>query len=157
MAERGTLPLTGRLLGIDYGTVRVGLAVSDPDRIISSPLDTRKRQGLDADARYFQELIKRERIVGVVLGLPAHLDGREGIKAKEARTYGEWLVQATGLPLIFADERFTTVQAEDALWAAGLSHKQRKERRDRVAAQIMLQAFLEAKCPQEEEIRGLDD
>ena len=157
MAERGTLPLTGRLLGIDYGTVRVGLAVSDPDRIISSPLDTRKRQGLDADARYFQELIKRERIVGVVLGLPAHLDGREGIKAKEARNYGEWLVQATGLPLIFADERFTTVQAEDALWAAGLSHKQRKERRDRVAAQIMLQAFLEAKCPQEEEIRGLDD
>jgi len=157
MAERGTLPLTGRLLGIDYGTVRVGLAVSDPDRIISSPLDTRKRQGLDADARYFQELIKRERIVGVVLGLPAHLDGREGIKAKEARNYGEWLVQATGLPLIFADERFTTVQAEDALWAAGLSHRQRKERRDRVAAQIMLQAFLEAKCPQEEEIRGLDD
>ena len=157
MAERGTLPLTGRLLGIDYGTVRVGLAVSDPDRIISSPLDTRTRQGLDADARYFQELIKRERIVGVVLGLPAHLDGREGIKAKEARTYGEWLVQATGLPLIFADERFTTVQAEDALWAAGLSHRQRKERRDRVAAQIMLQAFLEAKCPQEEEIRGLDD
>src|SRR5262249_15022260 len=96
-------------------------------------------------------------IVGLVLGLPVHLNGREGTKATESRKFGAWLVETTGLPVVFADERFTTVEAESALWNAGLTHRKRKERRDRVAAQIMLQAYLDAKCPGEVEIRGLDE
>ena len=133
-----------RILGVDYGTVRIGLAVSDPDRKIASPLKTYQRRGREADAEFFRELIQEELIERIVVGLPVHLSGREGQKAAETREFGEWLGELTGLPIVFADERFTSVEAEAALWAADLTHKQRKQRRDRVAAQILLQGYLEA-------------
>ncbi len=141
-----------RILGIDYGTVRIGLAVSDPQRKIASPIKTYHRRASgrcgpadsEKDARFFRELVEQEEIGQLVVGLPVHLDGREGKKAAEARAFGAWLGEVTGLPVVFFDERFTTVEAEDALWAAGLTHKKRKERRDRVAAQILLQTYLEA-------------
>lgn len=82
-----------------------------------------------------------------MVGLPIHNDGREGLKAAEARQYGTWLAQITGLPVAYFDERFSTAQAEQFLWDAGLTHKQRKARRDRIAAQIILQAYIEAGCP----------
>ena len=157
MARWEEILVTGRLLGIDYGTVRVGLAVSDADRIIASPMETRERAGADADAAYFRDVVAREHIMGLVVGLPVHLNGREGVKAKESRQFGAWLAEITGLPIVFADERFSTVEAESALWNAGLTHRKRKERRDRVAAQIMLQAYLDAKCPLETQLRGLDE
>jgi putative Holliday junction resolvase len=133
----------GRLLGIDTGAKRVGLAISDPDRIIASPLTTLERQTAESDAQFFRDTIARENVVGLIVGLPVHTDGREGVKAREARAYGDWLAQVTGLPVEYADERFTTVHAESALWDAGLTHRRRKDRRDRVAAQIMLQAYLD--------------
>jgi putative holliday junction resolvase len=137
----------GRLLGVDYGQVRVGLASSDPDRKIAFPLDTYTRRKPEQDAVYFRTLVAEEMVAGLVVGLPMHLDGREGQKAGEARTFGNWLAAATGLPVVYWDERFTTVEAESALWSAGLTHKKRKARRDRVAAQILLQAYLDAGCP----------
>ncbi len=85
--------MNGRLLGIDYGTVRVGLAVSDRDRIIASPIATRARRGVDADAAFFRDFIAKEQIVEIVVGLPVHLNGREGIKATEARQFGAWLAR----------------------------------------------------------------
>lgn len=136
--------MKGRRLGIDFGTVRVGLAISDPDGIVASPLATYERRNRDADAAYFRKLIEDEDVAQLIVGLPMHTDGREGAKAKEAREFGAWLGETTGLPVTFYDERFTTVQAESALWEAGLTHKRRKDRRDRVAAQIMLQAYLES-------------
>ena len=145
-----------RLLGVDYGSVRVGLAVSDPGRKLAFPLEVRQRQG-EADAAFFRLLIDREEVAGLVVGLPVHLDGREGAKAVEARKFGRWLAEATGLPVVFYDERFTTVQAESALWEAGLTHRRRKDRRDKVAAQMLLQAYLDAGCPPEAAPRALDD
>jgi putative Holliday junction resolvase len=133
----------GRVLGIDTGAKRVGLAISDPDRIIASPLTTLERQNTERDAQFFRDLIVREYVVLLVVGLPMHTDGREGVKAQEARAYGTWLANITGLPVEYADERFTTVHAESALWNAGLTHRRRKDRRDRVAAQFMLQAYLD--------------
>ncbi len=132
-----------RLLGIDFGTVRVGLAICDTDRIIASPLEIRERQGDTADAAYFRAVVEREQIGGLVVGLPIHNDGREGVKAKEARAYGDWLQATTGLPVVYADERFSTAFADAALWSAGLTHKKRKQRRDAVAAQVMLQGYIE--------------
>jgi putative Holliday junction resolvase len=149
--------MSKRLLGVDYGSVRVGLAVSDPDRILASPLATYDRRDPERDAAYFRALVAAEGVGGLVVGLPVHLDGREGVKAQEARAFGAWLTEVTGLPVVFVDERFTTVQAESALWNAGLTHKRRKERRDRVAAQMLLQAYLDAGCPPEERPRGLDE
>lgn len=137
-----------RLLGVDYGTVRIGLAISDAGRVIASPWQTYERRGAEQDARFFRTLVDQEEIGGLVVGLPVHLSGQEGQKAAEARQFGAWLGQATGLPVAFWDEALTTVQAESALWDAGLSHKRRRQRRDRVAAQIMLQAYLDAGCPE---------
>ena len=136
-----------RLLGVDYGDVRVGLAASDPERKIAFPLTTYARRGRDRDADYFRALAKEQAAAGLVVGLPVHLDGREGHKARAARVFGAWLGEVTTLPVVFWDERFSTAEAEAALWGAGLTHKRRKARRDRVAAQILLQAYLDAGCP----------
>jgi putative Holliday junction resolvase len=146
-----------RILGIDYGSVRIGLAVSDPDRKIAFPLATYTRHSRNADATYLLELIEQEEIGALVVGLPVHLSGREGQKAGEARAFGKWLAEVSGLSVVFADERFTTVEAESALLTAGLTNKKRKERRDRVAAQIILQTYLDAGCPVEPKTGPLDE
>ena len=146
-----------RLLGVDYGAVRIGLSISDPDRKFSFPFATRERTDAEKDAAYFRSVIEEENIGALVIGLPLHLDGREGDKAKETRTFAAWLGQVIGLPIVFWDERFTTVEAESALWSAGLSHKKRKSRRDRVAAQMMLQAYLDAGCPPNPVLGSLDE
>lgn len=146
---------SGRLLGVDFGTVRVGLAVCDPDRIIASPLETFARPLSPgsavpghSEASFYRSVVERERIVGFVVGLPLHTGGEEGIKAKEARDYGAWLAAATGLPVAFWDERCTSAAAQDALIGAGVTKGKRKGRIDRVAAQIILQGFLDAGSPQ---------
>ena len=136
-----------RLLAVDPGTVRLGLAVSDADRRIASPLATYTRRDPDQDARYLKKLVEEEEIAGLVVGLPVHLSGEEGEQAKKAREFGAWLHGLTGLPVVVADERYSSREAESHLWGAGLTHKQRKARRDQVAAQIFLQAFLDAGCP----------
>ena len=82
---------------------------------------------------------------------------REGPKAREARAFGQWLAGVTGLPVVFWDERFSSVEAEDFLLTAGLTSKRRKARRDRVAAQILLQSYLDAGCPGEQPLKPLDD
>jgi putative Holliday junction resolvase len=148
---------TGRLLGVDHGKVRVGLAVSDAERRIASPLQTYTRRGLDQDGRFFKALVEKEAIVALVVGLPVHLSGQVGEQAELARKFGDWLSAQTGLPCVFWDERFSTSQAESALWDAGLTHKQRKSRRDRVAAQIFLQHYLDAGCPEETTPGDLQD
>jgi putative Holliday junction resolvase len=145
-----------RLLGVDYGNVRIGLAISDPDRKIAFPLATRERGSREQDAAYFRKVIAEESVGGIVLGLPVHLSGNEGQAAAAARAFGQWLGELTGLPLVYWDERFTTVEAESALWDAGLTHKQRKQRRDKVAAQMLLQAYLDAGCPVDPKAGPLD-
>jgi putative Holliday junction resolvase len=139
----------GRILALDFGSVRLGLAVSDREGRIASPLTTYRRQDSARDSAYLRQVIADEQVTRIVVGLPVHLDGREGAKAREARAFGAWLRKATYLDVVFWDERFTTVEAESHLWAAGLPHRKRKDRRDRVAAQILLQAYLDAGCPKD--------
>ena len=138
---------SGRLLGFDFGTVRIGLAISDPDRIIASPLATYIRKSEREAAAYFANVVQDSQIVALVVGLPIHSDGRESDKSREARAFGAWLTHVTKLPVIFWDERFTTDRAGDCTLGAKLNPRQRKERRDRVAAQMILQAYLDAGCP----------
>jgi putative Holliday junction resolvase len=146
-----------RLLGIDFGSVRIGLAVTDPERKIAFPLATYQRRDRDKDAAYFRDIVDQEEVGALVVGLPVHLSGQEGQKAVEARAFGQWLGAATGLPVVFWDERFTSVEAEGFLLQAGLTNKRRKARRDRVAAQILLQSFLDAGCPEETTPGPLDE
>jgi len=146
----------GRILALDPGAVRIGLAISDPDRKFAFPLDTYQRQGEQRDAAYFQQLVASEQVTRLLVGLPVHLDGREGEQARLAREFAGWLGRRTGLPVTLWDERFTTAEAESLLWSAGLTHRQRKQRRDRLAAQILLQSYLEAGAPENPEIGPLD-
>jgi putative Holliday junction resolvase len=136
-----------RILAIDPGSVRLGLAISDTERRFASPLATYARRDPTEDARYFKKLIDDEEIGLIVIGLPIHEDGSEGVQAKAARKFGAWLQEVTDVPCVFYDERFTTYIAEESLLEAGLTKKQRKARRDRVAAQIFLQTYLDAGCP----------
>lgn len=134
----------GRLAGIDYGTVRIGVALTDARRTLASPYEIYRRRSADPDALYFQSLARDEKVVGFVVGLPVHLDGNESQKSRESRQFGEWLAATTGVPVTYFDERFTTSEADQFLGAARLTKKQRLARRDKLAAQIMLAAYLEA-------------
>ncbi len=145
-----------RLLGVDFGTVRIGLAITDPDRILASPLETYTRQDKEADVKYFRALVEEEKVGEIIMGLPVHLSGHKGQKALETEAFAKQLAEITGLKVTFEDERFTTVEAEQFLLEAGLTNKRRKARRDQLAAQILLQTYLDAGCPGDHEIGPLD-
>jgi putative Holliday junction resolvase len=145
-----------RLLAIDPGKVRLGLAISDTERRLASPYLTYTRRDPEQDARFLKKVVEEEEVAQIVIGLPVHLDGREGEQAVAARKLGVWLHEITGLPCVFFDERFTTFEAESSLLEAGLTNKKRKARRDQVAAQILLQTYLEAGCPEQGDANPLD-
>ncbi|HVU88085.1 MAG TPA: Holliday junction resolvase RuvX [Pirellulales bacterium] len=146
----------GRVAGVDYGTVRIGIAISDARRTIASPLENYTRRGQQADGEHLRRLAIEENIVLFVVGLPVHLDGRESQKSREARDFGRWLGEVTGKPVEYFDERFTSAEAERYLGAAELTKKQRKARLDKLAAQILLTAYLES-GGKTEGTSGLDD
>lgn len=143
-AAQQPFPNRGRLMGLDFGTRRIGVAVSDPEQSIASPLDNYTRRNTRQDADYLRRLVDEYRVVGLVVGLPVHMSGEEGEKAREARRFGQWAAQVTGRPVRFWDERHTTALAEDYLRTAELSRKKRQARLDKLAAQIMLQSYLDA-------------
>ena len=147
---------SGRLAGIDFGDKRIGVALTDPERRMASPFENYARRDMAADAAYFRKLAAEERIVRFVVGLPVHLDGRESQKSTEARQFGQWLAETTGIEVVFFDERFTTTEAEHLLADAQMTRKRRKARRDMLAAQILLTAYLEAGQPSGEASEPLD-
>jgi putative Holliday junction resolvase len=136
----------GRVAGIDFGAVRIGIAISDPGRRIASPYENYTRRGAEQDARRMRRLVEEERVTLFVVGLPVHLDGRESPSSTRAREFGQWLHETTGVPVEFYDERFTSVEAEQFLLDANLTRKRRKARIDMLAAQILLSAYLEAEA-----------
>lgn len=135
----------GALLAIDYGTKRIGLAVCDPDRIIASPLGTTPNDF--SMEGYFRELFQGSRFVAIVVGLPLHASGEESPMSEAARKFAAWVADLAKLPVMMWDERYTSHAAEGLLLDAKLSKQKRKARVDRVAAQMILQSFLEAGCP----------
>lgn len=136
-------PREGRLAAVDYGTVRIGLAICDPGRILVSPLAIHTRTGEAQLTKFFTELAADERVAGWVVGLPIHCDGGESQKSGEAREFALWLQQTTSLPTRLFDERFSTAQAKRRLRGRKMTHKTRQARIDAVAAQVLLEAFLE--------------
>ncbi len=139
-----SLPREGRLAGVDFGTVRIGIAVSDARQTLASPLDNYARGSQDRDASHFQRLVREEAIVGFVVGLPVHMSGDESQKSQEAREFGAWLAAVTGLPVDFYDERLSSAIADDFLDIGQLTKKQRQRRRDMLAAQVILANYLES-------------
>lgn len=147
MSARGDqLPTTGRLVSIDLGEVRVGIATSDPGQMVASPAETLHvpRGKDDATLDALVDAVARHDAAGVVVGYPKRLDGREGAAAARARTFADRLRDRTGLPVMLWDERFTTVEAERVLVGGDVSRAGRKEVVDRVAASVLLQSVLES-------------
>ncbi len=145
-----------RIAGIDYGTVRIGIALADLSVSLAGPYENYNRRSEKLDAEYFQQLAKQERLAYFVVGLPVHLDGKESQKSREARAFGKWLTKKTGLQVEFFDERFTSAEAEALLAEANLTKKQRKARLDQLAAQIMLTAYLESGARGQDTLEGIE-
>lgn len=154
--QNDPMPPRGRLAGIDHGSKRIGIAVCDPDRVIASPLETYERRDLVQDAAYFRRLAAEERIVGFVIGAAVHLSGAESQQSFQAEQFGTWLREITRLPVRFADERFTSAQADQWMAEAELTSKRRKSRRDMLAAQAILSGYLES-SGHDDELGSLED
>ena len=147
-----------RLLGLDFGVRRVGAALSDPRRLIATPLEVYLRVSADRDAAHYRALVADHEVGALVVGLPLHTGGGEGESARLARAWGGRLATCLGLDVSYHDERYTTVEAEESLRDRKLNAAQRKARRDMLAAQILLQGYLDAGCPVvEAPARGLDE
>ncbi len=140
----------GRILGLDFGTKRIGAAISDPRRQIASPLEVYQRRDSRQDQSHYRKLVEEESVSHIVVGLPLHTGGGEGDLAVLARRFGAWMAEITGLSVSFYDERYTTHDAEQTLRDAGKNLKDRKALRDMLAAQILLANYLEAGCPTDE-------
>jgi putative Holliday junction resolvase len=131
-----------RALAIDVGSVRLGLAITDPLGITAQPLEVLKRTTPVRDLAAIQKIVSDQEVGVLVLGLPLNMDGSEGPAAQAARAFGE-LLGPTGLPIDYVDERLSTVMAESALLEADLRRRDRKQVRDKVAATIILQTWLD--------------
>jgi putative Holliday junction resolvase len=136
-----------RILGLDFGSRRVGAAVSDPGHSIATPLEVYERRNPRLDETHYREVIAENDVDRIVLGLPLHTGGGESESSAQARRWGTWLGGVTGLPVVFFDERYTSVDAEDVLRSAGIKLKNRRDKRDMLAARILLQNYLDAGCP----------
>lgn len=131
-----------RLLAVDYGTQRIGVALSDPTGSVASPLLTFVHRSLREDAERVAALGREHQVEAIVVGLPRRLDGTEGEAARRVRNFVRALQRATPLPVVLWDERLSTVAAERSLLEGDVSRKMRREVRDRVAAALILQAYL---------------
>ncbi len=133
----------GRTAGLDVGTKTIGVAISDPSGRLAQPVCTLGRKGLKQDIPRLVALLAERGAERVVVGMPLELDGSERRSARLARQVGEAVAEATGLPLIYIDERFTSVEAERRLIEAGVSRARRKAVIDQQAAMGILQSYLD--------------
>ncbi|QMU57391.1 MAG: Holliday junction resolvase RuvX [Boseongicola sp.] len=131
------------LMGLDLGTVTIGVAVSDGFRQVATPLETIRRKKFGVDAARLMEICCDRAISGIVLGLPLNMDGSEGPRCQSTRAFARNLERLTELPITFWDERLSTVAAERALLEADTSRKRRAEVIDHVAASYILQGALD--------------
>ena len=134
-----------RIVALDIGDVRIGVAVSDPTRTIATPVDVITRVGWGPDTKAVKALCDRYETTLVVSGLPLNMDGSEGFQAQKVRNLCEQLAKA-GLSVFFQDERLSTVAAEEALLEGNVSREGRREKVDKVAAALILEQWLKENC-----------
>lgn len=133
-----------RVLGIDYGHRRIGLALSDEEGILASPLPTYVRERSEArDITALTSLIDKHGVTAVVVGLPLNMNGSRGEMAREAEAFADRIRQETELPVELFDERLTSSEAERVLLEADLPRRRRKELRDSLSAVLILQGHLD--------------
>lgn len=134
----------GRVLGVDYGSSRVGLALSDPQKIIASPLHTLVNNGNDSLKKKLLEVIKKKNVEYIVIGLPIGLKGQETSQTKIVREFAEE-IRSLALPIYFQDERLSSLSAKKSLIEQNVKTVHNKSFIDSTAAAIFLQQFLDSK------------
>ena len=134
---------TGKILGVDYGDVRTGIAVSDVTGMLASGIMTVKESGMRKTAVRVAREAKERGAVAIVVGLPRNMDGSEGPRAEVVRTFATLLAEETPLPIHFCDERMSTMQAYRFLSATETYGKKRKDVVDTLSAEIILQSWLD--------------
>ncbi len=143
MSEK-QIPATGRVLGVDYGDVRTGLAVSDPGRFLASGIATIKPGGMRRTAEAVAAEAEKQGATLIVIGLPKNMDGSEGFRAETVRAFAALLAEETEIPYVFCDERLSTVSAHRFLSMTDVGSKKRKAVVDTLSAEIILQGYLDA-------------
>lgn len=143
VALRAAVPRMAPLMGLDLGTVTIGVAISDVLWSVATPFETVKRKKFGVDAAALEKIIADRGIGGIVLGLPRNMDGSEGPRAQSTRAFARNLAARVDLPIGFWDERLSTVAAERALLEADTSRRRRAEVIDHVAASYILQGVLD--------------
>lgn len=133
-----------RHLCIDLGDVRIGLATSDSMGICATGLETYRRVDPDKDLAYIADIVKRENIGKVVIGLPVNMDGTSGERVEKARAFGDALKPLVSAEIAYQDERLSTVSGERMLIEAGMRRDKRKKVIDKIAATIILQTYLDS-------------
>ncbi|MDY7228416.1 Holliday junction resolvase RuvX [Hyalangium rubrum] len=136
-----------RTMGLDVGTKTIGVAVSDGLGLTAQAITTVRRTNLKADLAELSELVREHEVSRIVVGLPLNMDGSEGPRAEASRKFAETAGQALGVPVEFWDERLSTVAAERTLLEADLTRAKRRQVIDQVAAQFILQGWLDAHRP----------
>jgi putative holliday junction resolvase len=139
-----TFEIKGRVMALDLGSKRIGVAVCDPTRTIAQSYGVIKRRSRVEDYERYEQIIADEEITLLVVGLPTRIDGSDSNTAVWIRSYIEELSQRIDIPVEFWDESYTTVMAEESLRQRGKRGKKARERVDAVAAAIILQSFLDA-------------
>lgn len=132
---------SGRVIALDVGDVRIGIAVSDPTGTIAQPLEVYRRVGYGPDCRYVEGLCRQYATHSVVVGMPLNMDGTAGGQAQKAKAFGEVLNNA-GLEVFYQDERLTTVTAEQALIDGKMRRENRRQTVDKIAAALILEQWL---------------
>jgi putative Holliday junction resolvase len=132
-----------RTLGLDMGSKRIGLAISDAEGVFAFPSGKLDRIGRKQDLAALAQLIAERGIVRAVVGVPLHMNGRPGKGAEAARSFAQDLSKVAGIPVDMIDERLTTVEAQRALTAVGRRVKDQKDAIDSAAASIILNTYLE--------------
>ncbi|MBP6442571.1 MAG: Holliday junction resolvase RuvX [Gemmatimonadales bacterium] len=141
-----TIPTTGRVLALDWGHARIGVAITDETQLLASPLGTlTRRAGKRLPLGQFLDLIEREHPVGLVVGLPLDDEGTEGESAQAARAMGEQFAARAALPIAWIDESFTTAETLERLTERGIAPRQRKADIDAMAAAIVLERWLDTR------------
>jgi putative Holliday junction resolvase len=141
-------PAAGRVLGVDVGTVRVGLAMSDPTGTLASPLETLRRAKNKSDLDRLAALVVEHEVTEVVVGEPVHLSGASGASAEDAANYAQELAdRIPDVPVILIDERLSTVTAASHLREGGIDSRKQRGVIDQAAAVVILQQFLDSRRP----------
>lgn len=138
-----------RVLGVDLGEKRIGLALSDELGILASPLEVFEFENRPAALQYISEVAKRRQVGEVVIGLPLDMSGSRGVMAEAAEAFAGELREMVEIPVVCWDERLTTAQAERAMLEADTSRAGRRRQIDMVAAALMLQAYLDLRRSKE--------